>query len=105
MGESECNGFALLNRNIGESELYGIELESKLNFANNFSLDLNAVILDSEIKSGIVSDSREQDFGNGGVTPLIDLAGNRLPRQSDLEVVARLQQSFDLVVGCLIGKF
>jgi len=99
IAQNECNGFSLLNRNIGESELVGVELESKLNFANNLSLDVNAVILDSEIKSGVVADSREQDFGNGGITPLIDLAGNRLPRQSDLEIVARLQQSFDLGQG------
>jgi len=101
MAQNECNGFSLLNRNIGESELFGLELESKLNFGNNLAFDLNAVILDSEIKSGVVADSREQDFGNGGVTPLIDLAGNRLPRQSDFEVSARLQQSFELGVGVL----
>ena len=99
MGDGDCLGFSLLNRNIGESELLGLELESKLKFANNFSLDINAVILDSEITDGVVADSREQDFGNGGITPLIDLAGNRLPRQSDFEISARLQQSFALGAG------
>lgn len=99
MGENECNGFALLNRNIGESELLGLELESKLNFANGLNWDVNAVFLDSEIKSGVVADSREQDFSNGGVTPFINLAGNRLPRQSDFELSTRLQQSFDLGAG------
>lgn len=99
MAENECNGFSLLNRNIGESELFGLELESKLHFANNLSLDVNALFLDSEIKSGIVADSREQDFGNGGVTPFIDLAGNRLPRQSNFEVSTRLAQQFDLGAG------
>lgn len=101
MGDGDCLGFSLLNRNIGESELFGLELESKLNFANNFSLDVNAVILDSEIESGVVADSREQDFGNGGITPLIDLAGNRLPRQSDFELSARLRQVFNLGSGSL----
>ena len=96
---TDCLGFSLLNRNVSESELLGVELESKLNFANNFSLDINAVILDSEIESGVVADSREQDFGNGGITPLIDLAGNRLPRQSNFELSARLQQSFELGTG------
>ena len=46
MGDGDCLGFALLNRNIGESELFGLEIESKFNFANNLSLDINAVILD-----------------------------------------------------------
>ena len=96
---TDCLGFSLLNRNVSESELLGVELESKLNFANNFSLDINAVILDSEIESGVVADSREQDFGNGGITPFIDLAGNRLPRQSNFELSARLQQSFELGTG------
>ena len=99
--DGECNGFSLLNRNISESELLGLELESKLNFAKNISLDINALFLDSEIESGVVADSREQDFGNAGVTPLIDLAGNRLPRQSNFELSARLQQSFQLGTGVL----
>jgi len=101
IAQNECNGFSLLNRNIGQSELLGLEIESKLQFANNVNLDLNAVFLDSEIESGVVADSREQDFGNGGITPLIDLAGNRLPRQSDFELSARIQQSFELGVGVL----
>ncbi len=101
IAQNECNGFSLLNRNIGQSELYGLEIESKLNFENNLSLDVNAVFLDSEIESGIVADSREQDFGNGGVTPFIDLAGNRLPRQSDFEVSARIAQLFELGSGTL----
>ena len=109
MGDGDCLGFALLNRNIGESELFGLEIESKFNFANNLSLDINAVILDSEIKSGVVADSREQDFGNGGITPLIDLAGNRLPRQSDFEISARLQQTIEIGGGTLdwqlLGKY
>ena len=109
MGDGDCLGFALLNRNIGESELFGLEIESKFNFANNLSLDINAVILDSEITSGVVADSREQDFGNGGITPLIDLEGNRLPRQSDFEISARLQQTIAFRGGTidwqLLGKY
>jgi len=99
MAQNECNGFALVNRNIGESELIGLELESRLNFDNNLSFDVFAVILDSEIKSGVVADAREQDFGNGGITPLIDLSGNRLPRQSNFELTARLSQEFALGTG------
>lgn len=97
--ENECNGFAQINRNVAATELYGLEIESQLNFSNNMSFDVNAVFLDSEIQEGTISDAREQDFGNGGITPLIDLTGNRLPRQSDFEISARLAQSFDLGSG------
>ena len=97
--ENECNGFALVNRNVGSSELMGIELESRMNFDNNISLDVFATILDSEITSGVVADVREQDFGNGGVTPLIDLTGNKLPLQSDFSATIRLAQVIDMTSG------
>ncbi len=99
--EQECNGFALVNRNVGASELYGLELESRMVFENNLSLDLFATILDSEVTEGTVADVREQDFGNGGITPLIDLTGNKLPLQSDFEITARLAQQIELRGGSL----
>jgi len=99
--ENECNGFALVNRNVGASELYGLELESRMTFDNNLSLDLFATILNSEITDGTVADVREQDFGNGGVTPLIDLSGNRLPLQSDLSITARIAQQIEMGGGLL----
>ncbi|MBX2850065.1 MAG: TonB-dependent receptor [Acidiferrobacterales bacterium] len=97
--DNECNGFALANRNVGSSELTGIEIESHFNFDGGFALDLHATLLDSEITSGVVADVRLIDFGNGGVTPLIDLSGNRLPLQSDLSITARLQQEIELGSG------
>jgi len=97
--DNECDGFAQISDNVSSSELFGLEIESKLSFENNMSFDVNAVILDSEIQEGVISDSREQDFGNGGITPLIDLTGNRLPRQSNFEITARLAQTFDLGSG------
>ena len=63
------------------------------------SLDIFATFLNSEIKEGIVADARERDFGNGGITPLIDLSGNRLPLQSNVEVAARLSQQITLGNG------
>jgi iron complex outermembrane receptor protein len=97
--EQECNGFALVNRNVGASELYGLELESRFNFENNLSLDVFATFLNSEITEGVVADVREQDFGNGGITPLIDLTGNKLPLQSDFSATVRLAQILDLDGG------
>ena len=97
--EQECNGFALVNRNVGASELYGLELESRMSFENNMSLDIFATFLDSEITEGLVADVREQDFGNGGITPVINLAGNKLPLQSDVSITARLAQQIELSNG------
>ncbi len=95
----QCNGFALVNRNVGSSEVYGLELESRMNFANNFSADIFATFLNSEITDGIVADVREQDFGNGGITPTIDLSGNRLPLQSNVSITARIAQEIELAGG------
>lgn len=97
--EQDCNGFALVNRNVGASELYGIELESRMSFNNGLALDVFATFLHSEITDGTVADVREQDFGNGGVTPLIDLTGNKLPLQSDVSLVARLSNQFEMGNG------
>lgn len=95
----ECNGYSLANRNLGESEIWGVELETNLNFPANLRLDLAATFLDSEIKEGEVADPRAQDFDQGGESPLIDLSGNRLPLQSDIGISAKLSQHFDLGGG------
>lgn len=94
--EQECNGHSLVNRNLGESEIYGFEIESRFNFDNGFAVDVYGTFLDSEIKSGLVADSRAQDFGAGGESPFIDLAGNKLPLQSDLSISAKISQEIQL---------
>ncbi|MGO4779273.1 TonB-dependent receptor, partial [Lysobacter sp. 2RAB21] len=48
--DGKPNGFALVNRNVGKSELYGIEAESRLRFGAGFTLDLSALYLKTEIK-------------------------------------------------------
>ncbi|MFK3650236.1 TonB-dependent receptor [Lysobacter enzymogenes] len=93
------NGFALVNRNVGKSELYGVEAESRLRFGAGFTLDLNALYLHTKIKQGVVADVRSQDFGNGGITSQIDLSGNELPLSSKYTFNARLQQAFDVPGG------
>jgi len=95
----ECNGFALVNRNVGSSRLYGLELESRFRFPAGLALDLNAVWLDTEVTQGVVADSRAQDFSVGGNSPLIDLSGNRLPLASDISATARLSQTLPLGTG------
>jgi iron complex outermembrane recepter protein len=85
-----CNGYSLVNRNIGASRLAGLEAESKIALPSNFTLDLNLTLLNTKITKGVVADSRAQDFGNGGVTPIISLVGNELPLASKINLNGRL---------------
>ncbi|MBE1529710.1 iron complex outermembrane receptor protein [Sphingopyxis sp. OAS728] len=96
-----CNGYSLVNRNIGASRIYGGEAELRLKLPGNFGLDINAAYLDTKVTRGTVADARAQDFGAGGNSPLISLVGNRLPLASKLNVSARLSQWFDVGPGRL----
>jgi iron complex outermembrane recepter protein len=95
----EASGFALANRNVGKSRIYGVEADSTLRFEHGFSLNLNALYLDTEIRQGVVADARSQNFDAGGITSEIDLSGNELPLASRLTFNARLQQLFDVSFG------
>ncbi len=95
----EATGFALVNRNVGKSVLYGLEAESRLNFNHGFGLNLNALYLNTEIKEGTVADVRSQNFGAGGATSLIDLSGNQLPLSSEFTFNAQLRQVIDTGIG------
>ena len=94
-----CTGYSLVNRNIGTSRILGLEAEAKFALPNNFGLDLNATLLDTKIKSGSVADARAQDFGQGGKSPIISLAGNQLPLASKVNLFARLSHNFQLGAG------
>jgi iron complex outermembrane receptor protein len=96
-----CNGYSLVNRNIGASRIYGAEAELRFRLPGNFGLDINAAYLDTKITRGTVADARAQDFGAGGESPLISLVGNRLPLASKMNVSARLSQWFDAGPGRL----
>ncbi len=95
----EATGFALANRNVGKSRIMGVEAESMLSLSRDWTLTLNALLLDTEIKSGVVADVRSIDYGLGGITSEIDLSGNELPLSSKLTLNARLQHMFDLGNG------
>jgi iron complex outermembrane recepter protein len=96
---NEPSGYALVNRNIGKSKLYGIEADNMLNFAHGFSLNLHALYLNTEVTEGTVADVRSQNFGEGGVTSNISLAGNELPLSSKFTFNARIQQTMDAGAG------
>jgi iron complex outermembrane recepter protein len=91
-------GYSLVNRNVGKSRLYGIEAESVMALGGGFTLQLNGLYLDSEIREGVVADVRTLDYGGAGVagTKLIDLKGNELPLTSKFTLNARLQQTINL---------
>lgn len=96
-----CNGYSLVNRNVGKSRVTGLELEYKTNLSASTKLDVNAVFLNTKISEGIVADARSQSFANnaGGRTTLIDLKGNKLPYTSPFTLNVRLQQEFSLGRG------
>ena len=94
-----CSGYSLVNRNIGKSKLAGLEAEARFGLPAGFKLDMNGALLHTRISSGTVADVRAIDYGNGGVSPLIDLTGNQLPLASKLNLSTRLQQVIPLFGG------
>ncbi|PZN94571.1 MAG: TonB-dependent receptor [Alphaproteobacteria bacterium] len=88
-----CNGYSLVNRNIGSSRIRGLEFETRFSLPARLGLDFNVTWLDTKITSGVVADARAQDFGAGGNSPLISLVGNRLPLASKWNINARLSQT------------
>ncbi len=95
-GEGENVGLSQQNINISDSTVLGIEIESAIELNHGFNFGLNLLYLDTEIKDGIVSDFRAQDFGNFANTPEADLTGNNLALASKFTAIARLGQSVDL---------
>jgi iron complex outermembrane receptor protein len=95
----EPTGFSLVNRNVGRSELYGVELETRLNLPAGFGFDINALYLETKIKEGVVADVRSQNFGAGGITSQIDLSGNELPLSPKLTLNVMLRHALDVGFG------
>jgi iron complex outermembrane receptor protein len=88
-----CTGYSLVNRNIGRSRIAGLEAEGRFVLGRATAVDLHLTWLDARITRGRVADARAQDFSAGGIAPLIDLAGHRLPLASKFNLAARVQQS------------
>lgn len=97
--DGQATGYSLVSRNVGRSELRGLELESMFRMPYDMMLTAHALFLDAKIKEGVVADVRSQNFGAGGITSLIDLSGNKLPLTSRASVALRLQQTLDLGRG------
>ena len=99
IGMGDDAGTSLLNSNVSDSNIIGVEFESRFLFPSNVSLDLFATILQSEIESGVVSDARFADFNRAVPNPTVDLSRNDLPLVSDWEVTARLSQQIEFANG------
>ncbi|MCK0069458.1 TonB-dependent receptor [Kordiimonas laminariae] len=95
-GEGSNVGLSQQNVNISDSTVLGIEVESAIELGNGFNFGANLLYLDTEIKDGVVSDFRAQDFGNFANTPEADLSGNRLALASKFTAILRLGQTIDL---------
>ena len=92
-------GFSLLNQNVAESEVLGLELESAVELPRGFSVGTNLLLMNAEIQSGELADVRGQDFGVNPTVANIDLTGNDLPLASDINLVLRVQQDLALFGG------
>jgi iron complex outermembrane recepter protein len=98
---SKCAGFSLVNRNVGKSRILGLETEFRTRLSQSLRLDVNASFVNTKISEGVVADVRSQSFadGNNGKTTLINLAGNKLPYVSPVNLSARLQHELALSRG------
>lgn len=98
-----CTGYSLVNRNIGASRLYGLELESRVALPMGLRADLNLALLRTRITKGELADFRAQSFDDNefgrGRTPSVSVVGNELPNASRLSLAARLQQAFAVGAG------
>ena len=92
-------GFSLLNQNVADSEILGLEIESAVELPAEFSLGANLLLMNAEIQSGELADVRGQDFGVDPTVGNIDLSGNDLPLASDVNLVLKLSQDLDLFGG------
>ncbi|WP_299599347.1 TonB-dependent receptor [uncultured Microbulbifer sp.] len=87
---------SLQNRNIADSEITGLELESKFLLPADLMLDVTALWLNAEIKEGTMADTRQ---GWGTDLPIVDIAGKQLPLSSDFTMTMALSQQLDTSAG------
>ncbi|WP_370310590.1 TonB-dependent receptor domain-containing protein [Sphingobium abikonense] len=95
-----CNGYSLVNRNIGASRIYGSEAEMRFKFPGH-SAWTSALPISTPRLPGAPLPMRAQDFDDGGNSPSISLVGERPPLASKMNVTARLSQWFDAGPGRL----
>ncbi|HEX8387430.1 MAG TPA: TonB-dependent receptor [Sphingomonas sp.] len=97
--DGTARGSSLLNLNVAKSRIYGLEVEGSVDLPAGFTISGNLLYVEPEVQQGSIADIREQNFGNAAATPVADLAGNRLPNVSKLNLIGRVQQVIDAGFG------
>lgn len=86
-----------LNQNVGRSRNFGFQVDSAYNLGRGFALAGTVFYQNTEYQSGsLVIDGRR---GGPNGSPLVDLAGNHLPRSPALSLNLRLNQAFAVPGG------
>ena len=103
-GAAISSGFSLLNQNVADARIIGVEFEGAVALSGGLNLGVMATYLDSQVKRGTLADVRGQDFGVNdpmdtdmdGCTNVCtaDLVGNDLPLVSDFQIIGKLSHSF-----------
>lgn len=98
-GTGTAAGFSQQNVNVGDSTIFGVELEGRFSLPADMRLDLIFSYLDATVDKGALFDTRAQDFGPNTPTYKVDIAGNELPLVSEFNLNAHLQQELQLFGG------
>lgn len=97
--DGTARGSSLLNLNVANSRVLGIEAEGSVNLPAGFVVSGNVLYVEPEVEDGSIADIREQNFGDPSATPVADLKGNRLPNVSKLTLIGKVQQVIDAGFG------
>ena len=92
-------GFSQQNINVAQSTIKGFELESRFDLPFNTRLDLIGSYIDAKADSGVLTDTRGTDYGDGTPNFNVDIASNELPNVSKVNLNAHLQTTVDLFGG------
>jgi iron complex outermembrane receptor protein len=96
-GNSDAVAASSLRYNAARSRVLGAEGELNARFPAGFRARVAATVLDARVTSGKVADTR---VGYGaGDQPVVDLAGNHLPRAPLLSINYALGQSMKTEIG------
>lgn len=98
-GSGTDQGFSQQNVNVGNSTIWGAELEGRVALPAGLRLDVIFAYLDATVDDGALFDTRAQDFGPNTPNYRIDIGGNRLPLASKINLNVHLQQVIELFGG------
>ncbi len=95
VGEDD-SASSLQNVNVANSEIFGLELEGKFILPYSLTLDTTMLWLQTEIKDGVLADTRQ---GWGADLPVVDLSGNELALAPEFTLNVALSQAIETSWG------